>query len=111
MSPRGLETPYTAIKDHLHLVVIDLEEADDAQEIFETLNALGTPLLPADLVKNFLFHLAESQHQDTEKLYTLLLGSLRHGESLLASGNPSGPLEAGADRPFPLPLPHNDGRG
>lgn len=38
------------------MVVINLEDKDDAQEIFETLNAMGTPLLPADLVKNFLFH-------------------------------------------------------
>lgn len=64
-----LDALYTTLKDDLHVVVIDLEEKDDAQEIFETLNALGTPLLPADLVKNFLFHLAQAQHHDTQKLY------------------------------------------
>lgn len=64
-----LNALYFAIKEDLHLVVIDLEEQDDAQVIFETLNALGTPLLPTDLVKNYLFHLAEYQKQDTEKLY------------------------------------------
>ena len=64
-----LEAMYFAIKGDLHLVVIDLEEQDDAQVIFETLNALGTPLLPTDLVKNFLFHLAEHQKLDTEQLY------------------------------------------
>ena len=39
----------------LNLVVIDLGDDDEAQVIFETLNARGTPLLPADLVKNYPF--------------------------------------------------------
>jgi uncharacterized protein with ParB-like and HNH nuclease domain len=58
-----------ALREDLNVVVIDLEDNDDAQEIFETLNALGTPLLPADLVKNYLFRLAELQGDDTQKLY------------------------------------------
>jgi hypothetical protein len=45
---------YGAIRDQLRLVVIDLDDKDDAQAIFETLNARGAPLLSADLVKNFL---------------------------------------------------------
>lgn len=64
-----LRALYTALRDDTGLVVIDLDENDDAQEIFETLNALGTPLLPADLVKNYLFHLAEAQGENVEKLY------------------------------------------
>lgn len=60
---------YGAIRDELLLVVIDLDEHDDAQEIFETLNALGTPLLTADLVKNYLFRLAERTKEDSAKLY------------------------------------------
>jgi hypothetical protein len=35
--------------------VIDLDREDDAQVIFETLNARGEPLLPADLLRNFIF--------------------------------------------------------
>ena len=66
---KKLEALYYSLKDDVHLVVIDLEREDDAQEIFETLNALGTPLLPADLVKNYLFHLANRQKLDTRKLY------------------------------------------
>jgi uncharacterized protein with ParB-like and HNH nuclease domain len=62
---------YETLKDQLNLVVIDLDQDDDAQEIFQTLNALGTPLLPTDLVKNFLFHRAEGEDLDTEKLYML----------------------------------------
>ena len=60
---------YQIVRTDLLIVVIDLEEGDDAQEIFETLNALGTPLLPADLVKNYLFHLAEFKKLNTEELY------------------------------------------
>ncbi len=66
---KRLDALYITLRDDLHLVVIDLEPQDDAQEIFETLNALGTPLLPADLVKNYLFRLAEVQKEDTGKLY------------------------------------------
>lgn len=64
-----LKLLYVALRDDLSLVAIDLDDNDDAQEIFETLNALGTPLLPADLVKNYLFRLADAQGEDTEKLY------------------------------------------
>ncbi len=45
----------------LHVVSINLEGGDDAQVIFETLNARGTPLLAMDLVKNAVFHRAESE--------------------------------------------------
>jgi len=64
-----LKMLYATIKDFLLLVVIDLENDDDAQEIFETLNALGTPLLPADLVKNYLFRIAVFQGEDRHQLY------------------------------------------
>jgi hypothetical protein len=66
---KRLPALYSMLKEDMNLVVIDLEQDDDAQEIFETLNSLGTPLLPADLVKNYLFRLAESQKEDTPKLY------------------------------------------
>jgi hypothetical protein len=35
--------------------VIDLSFDENAQEIFETLNARGAQLTPADLIKNFVF--------------------------------------------------------
>ncbi len=66
---RRVSALYQCIKDDLTLVVIDLDDRDDAQVIFETLNALGTPLLPADLVKNFLFQLAQAQNQNIDQLY------------------------------------------
>jgi hypothetical protein len=67
--PGRLRILHQVLTDDLLLVVIDLDESDDSQEIFETLNALGTPLLPADLVKNFLFRKAESLGLDTQALY------------------------------------------
>lgn len=39
----------------LQIVVIALAEHEPSQEIFETLNARGTPLTAADLVKNYVF--------------------------------------------------------
>ena len=53
----------------LLLVVIDLDEKDDAQVIFETLNARGTPLLASDLVKNYLLHQAEARGHNLNQLY------------------------------------------
>jgi hypothetical protein len=58
-----------ALRDHLKMVVIDLEPGDNAQVIFETLNHRGSPLLAADLVKNLLFQLAQAQHADVTSLY------------------------------------------
>jgi len=60
---------FDAIRQDLVLVVVDLDRDDDPQLIFETLNALGTPLLPSDLFKNFLFHQANQQGEDVEALH------------------------------------------
>lgn len=58
------------IKGLLKLVVINLENEDDAQVIFEVLNARNTPLTAADLVKNLLFMRAEADEpKDIEALY------------------------------------------
>jgi hypothetical protein len=64
-----LEALWAVIQSKLLLVAIDLGDDDDAQIIFETLNARGTRLLPADLVKNYLFHEAENQQLPIEELY------------------------------------------
>lgn len=63
------EALVNAVRDKLRIVVIDMDDQDDAQVIFETLNARGTPLLPSDLVKNFLFHEAQEAGEDVERLY------------------------------------------
>ena len=44
-----------ALQSALQLVVIQLTATEDSQEIFETLNARGTPLTAADLIKNYVF--------------------------------------------------------
>lgn len=58
-----------ALKMHFKLVVIDLDDNDDAQVIFEVLNARQTPLAAIDLVKNLLFLRGEFDHSDVERLY------------------------------------------
>jgi len=59
-----------ALRDYLRLVVIDLEVGDNAQIIFETLNARTTPLLAIDLIKNLVFRRAESDGENLDELYT-----------------------------------------
>ena len=58
-----------AISHGLHLVVIDLSESDNAQAIFETLNARGTPLLASDLVKNHILNDASQRGLDVHALH------------------------------------------
>lgn len=65
-----LEECFQALKNALQVVVIDLEQDDDAQVIFETLNARGEQLLPADLLRNFIFLRAARQGEPQESLYT-----------------------------------------
>lgn len=55
--------------DGLQLVSIELEAAENSQEIFETLNARGTPLTAADLVRNFVFQRLAAEGGDTAKAY------------------------------------------
>lgn len=58
-----------ALKNAIKVVVIDLEPDDDAQVIFETLNARGEPLLPADLLRNYIFLRATRQGENVDELY------------------------------------------
>ncbi|BDZ43355.1 hypothetical protein GCM10025865_26540 [Paraoerskovia sediminicola] len=57
------------LKQGLQLVVIDLRATENSQEIFETLNARGTPLTAADLIKNFVFQRLDAEGADTQKVY------------------------------------------
>lgn len=66
-----IEALLNTLRDHMRFVVIDLEDEDDAQLIFETLNARGTPLLPSDLVKNFVFYRARIEGHKLERLYEM----------------------------------------
>lgn len=53
----------------LQLVAIDLTAQENSQEIFETLNARGTPLTAADLIRNFVFQRLDAEGGDTAKAY------------------------------------------
>jgi len=70
------EALLTAVLERLKLVVIVLDERDDAQVIFETLNSKGQPLLAMDLVRNNIFHRAEKEGVDVETLYENKWGAL-----------------------------------
>ncbi|RKR73493.1 DUF262 domain-containing protein [Frondihabitans australicus] len=66
-SRAGLLVP--AVTTRLQLVSIQLQANEDAQEIFETLNARGTPLTAADLIKNFVFQRFDGTDEATEQAY------------------------------------------
>ena len=67
--PARLEECFQALKNALQIVAIDLDVGDDAQVIFETLNARGEPLLPADLLRNYIFLRAARLDEHPEELY------------------------------------------
>ncbi len=56
-------------RDLFQIVVIDLAFNENAQEIFETLNARGAVLTAADLIKNFVFQRLLEEKTDLEKIY------------------------------------------
>ncbi|MCJ0824866.1 DUF262 domain-containing protein [Luteimonas sp. 50] len=56
-------------RELMQIVVIDLAAHENAQEIFETLNARGAVLTAADLIKNFVFQRLLEQGADVEKAY------------------------------------------
>jgi hypothetical protein len=84
-----------AVRELLQLVVIELGADENAQEIFETLNARGAQLTAADLIKNFVFQrlvedgvevesVYESQWKDFETAFwesEISVGRVRHARS------------------------------
>src|SRR4051812_23144967 len=58
-----------SVRELLQLVVIDLTADENAQEIFETLNARGAQLTAADLIKNFIFQRLMESGVDVEAAY------------------------------------------
>lgn len=53
----------------LQVVAINLNANENSQEIFETLNARGTPLTAADLIRNFVFQRLAAEGADTKRAY------------------------------------------
>jgi len=58
-----------SVRELLQIVVIDLTADENAQEIFETLNARGAHLTAADLIKNFVFQRLMEAGEDVEAAY------------------------------------------
>ena len=69
LSRQRLQALLEALLNYLKLVVITLDEGDDAQVIFRALNSKNEPLLAMDLVRNNIFHRAEAQGEDTQALF------------------------------------------
>lgn len=63
------EALFTALRRYLQVVTIELEDDDDPQVIFETLNARGEPLQPADLVRNHIFSDAAQRGEKVDSLF------------------------------------------
>src|SRR5829696_3048727 len=57
------------VRELIQMVVIDLTADENAQEIFETLNARGAQLTAADLIKNFIFQRLSESGVDIEAVY------------------------------------------
>lgn len=57
------------VRDLVQMVVIDLTADENAQEIFETLNARGAQLTAADLIKNLVFQRLLEGGADVEAVY------------------------------------------
>lgn len=64
-----LDALWQALVEEFKVVEIVLEEGDDAQVIFETLNERGEPLLASDLVRNNIFHRADALGEKAEQLF------------------------------------------
>lgn len=58
-----------ALSFGFEIVVISLNTDEDSQSIFETLNARGTPLTQADLVKNLVFQKLDAEGADVRRAY------------------------------------------
>jgi len=59
----------TALQNYFQFVCIDLERNDDPQVIFEALNGRGAPLLPSDLIKNFVFQTTRQAGGQITQMY------------------------------------------
>ena len=67
----------TVVRELLQMVVIDLAADENAQEIFETLNARGAQLTAADLIKNFIFQRLLETGTNVEDAYQTQLEGIR----------------------------------
>ncbi len=66
---RRLDAIDRTFQNYLEIVTIDLDEHDNPQVIFETLNYRGEPLTPSDLIRNFVFLEATNKRKPVEDWY------------------------------------------
>jgi hypothetical protein len=66
-------------RELLQIVVIDLAADENAQEIFETLNARGAQLTAADLIKNFIFQRPARVRRRCGRRISEILEGFRNG--------------------------------
>ena len=64
-----LDAIWQSLLEEFKVVEIVLDEGDDAQVIFETLNDRGEPLLAADLVRNNIFQRADAAKEKADILF------------------------------------------
>lgn len=69
MSTARADALAMSLQASLQLVIIRLTAEEDSQEIFETLNARGTPLTAADLIKNYVFQRLRLEGTDAVDAY------------------------------------------
>lgn len=67
--PESAEALAYALLEDLVVISITLDDKDDAQVIFETLNGHGVELTATDLIRNYVFLRAEAEETDAENLY------------------------------------------
>jgi Protein of unknown function DUF262/Protein of unknown function (DUF1524) len=58
-----------ALQTSFQIMRLQLEEDDDPQIVFETLNARGEPLTPSDLIRNYVFLRAARNGEPVDELY------------------------------------------
>lgn len=68
-TPRRATSLAMTLSRGFEIVVITLGTDEDSQSIFETLNARGTPLTQADLVKNLVFQRLEAEGANIRTAY------------------------------------------
>ena len=64
-----LDTLFTGFLDGFQIVEIQLDPNDDEQEIFSSLNGLGKPLSPFDLIRNDVFRRARATGEDIQNIF------------------------------------------
>lgn len=71
-APVRLQAITTSLLSDLRMVCISLDEHDDAQIIFETLNGHGAQLHATDLIRNYIFMRADREPAKSSELFDTL---------------------------------------